>query len=72
MLDIPKAPALDAQDFSATKTRLERVEKFDVLQRFKAAIAAAVWRGNHFIYTEYVRSLKAQITPQGGQLPEKD
>ena len=26
----------------------------------------------HFIYTEYVRSLKAQITPQGGQLPEKD
>jgi len=64
ILDIPKAPPEASLDFAAANIRRERIEKFQVLNRFKAAITASVWKGNHFIYNEYVRSLKA-VPPKG-------
>ena len=56
MLDIPNPPPLEAQTHAAVSKRLERTEKLDALQRIKASIVAAVWRGNHYIYTEYTRA----------------
>ena len=72
MLDIPKPPPPDAQGVDAANKRIERTEKFEALWRIKATIAAAVWKGNHFIYTEYNRSLKAVIPPPGGHLIEEE
>ena len=70
MLDIPKAPPLQAQSAEAVNRRFERNDKFDALLRIKAAITAAVWKGNQYIYTEYTRSLKAVIPPPSAHLVE--
>jgi hypothetical protein len=72
MLDIPKAPPLQAHSAEAVNRRLERNDKFDALLRIKAAITAAVWKGNQYIYIEYTRSLKAVIPPPGEHLVEMD
>jgi hypothetical protein len=72
MLDIPKAPPPQVHSADAANRRLERNDKFDALLRIKAAITAAVWKGNHYIYTEYTRSLKAVIPPSSVHLVEMD
>ena len=72
MLDIPKPPPLEAQTHAAVSKRLERTAKLDALQSIKASIVAAVWRGNHYIYTEYTRALKALIPPPGVHQPGED
>ena len=70
LLDIPKAPPLQAHSVEAINERFERSNKFDALLRIKAAITAAVWKGNQYIYTEYTRSLKAVIPPSSAHLVE--
>ena len=72
MLDIPKPPPLEAQTHDAVGKRHERTEKLDALWRIKAAIVAAVWRGNHYIYTEYIRAMKALTPPPGAYQPGQD
>ena len=45
----------------AQKNKAERDAKMQALHGFKAAITANVWRGNNFIYQEYVSSLRAMV-----------
>ena len=66
MLNIPPPPANGTPEQVAEQVRAERNVKLLALWRFKAAVTASVWRGNHYIYTEYIRSL------QGSDIPGHD
>jgi hypothetical protein len=70
MLDIPPAPPLQAQSADAANKRRERNAKFEAAMRIKASITAAVWKGNHYIYTEYTRTLKAVSPPSSAHVTE--
>ena len=61
MLEIPKPPPIQVQTHAAVGVRLERTEKLAALWRIKATVVAAVWRGNQYIFKEYIRALKADI-----------
>ena len=60
MLDIPSAPDPNKLDRDSINARVIRSEKLDAFNRIKASIVAAVWFGNHLIFTAYIQTLKSK------------
>ena len=68
LFEIPKPP--DAAAPHAASLRDARDLKMQALYRFKASITASIWRGNYYIFDQYMISLRAKAA--AGTAPVAD